>query len=200
MSRISKYYNKGNYNQKIFLLKLIFFIIKLKDFIQITYLNKRRKLNDEDNKLEEKEEKKRINNITRKYINNNFNILLIIINSIIITKLLCRTISIYDFVFFQDSKITLKVKGIGENVILNSNYQNKNYLKEVFINGEKKNIVTYKYQFNQTENFVELIWNDYINNTENMFKDCTSITEINLSNFNTSYIISMESMLKVVHH
>ena len=197
MSGISKNYNKGNYNEKIFLLKVIFFIIKLKDIIQNTYLNKRRKLNDDDNKLEEKQEKIRMNNITRKYINTNFNIILIIIKSILITKLLGRTISIInEFVFFQNSKIALKVKGIGENVILNSNYQNKNYLKEVFINREKKNIVAYKYQFNQTENFVELIWNDYINNTENMFKDCTSITEINLSNFNTSYIISMESMFE----
>ena len=193
----TKNYIKENYMQKIFSLKIIFFIINLKDLIQITDLNRRRKLNDNDNKFERKREKTKMNNIKPKNIKNDYNIISVIIKSIIIITLYYRTISnIYDSDFFQDSIITLKIKGNIENSILNNNYKNMNYLKEVHINGEKQNEATNKYLFNRTVNFVELIWNDYINNTNDMFKDCTSITEINLSNFDTSKVTSMDNMFE----
>ena len=197
MLAITKNYIKENYMQKIFSLKIIFFIINLKDLIQITDLNRRRKLNDNDNKFERKREKTKMNNIKPKNIKNDYNIISVIIKSIIIITLYYRTISnIYDSDFFQDSIITLKIKGNIENSILNNNYKNMNYLKEVHINGEKQNKATNKYLFNRTVNFVELIWNDYINNTNDMFKDCTSITEINLSNFDTSKVTSMDNMFE----
>ena len=104
----------------------------------------------------------------------------------------------FDFYYFHYSKITLKVKGIGENNILGDNkdynFSDIDYLKEVFINGHKQDKIDYKYYFNQTDNYVELIWNDSITNCDNMFFLCTSITEINLSNFNTSQIESMANI------
>ena len=104
-----------------------------------------------------------------------------------------------DIFLFQDWNITLKIKGIGDSIIFGNENQSNNftgisYLKKVYINGNKQDIIKYKYHFNQTDNFVELIWNDYINDCENMFYKCSNITEINLSKYNTSNVTKMSNM------
>ena len=91
------------------------------------------------------------------------------------------------------SNITLKIKGIGERNILgktNKDVQFKTelYPKEIYINGKLQNDISYKYHFNQTENIVELVWDEYITNTVGMFYGCSDITEIDLSNFLSSYV------------
>ena len=67
----------------------------------------------------------------------------------------------------KNSKITLKIKGIGINTILgnetNVNFKSINYLNEVYINGNRQDKIEYKYDFNETNNFIELIWDDNIN-------------------------------------
>ena len=99
---------------------------------------------------------------------------------------------------FKSSKITLKIKGIGEiNVLGNEEikkFQNINYLKEIKINGKIQDEIKYNYYFNKKDNYVELIWSDDLDNCDNMFYKCSSITEINLSNFNTSNVTSMYCM------
>ena len=107
--------------------------------------------------------------------------------------------NIFDLFYFQYlSNITLKIKGIGNNNIFNtetSSYcKGFNYPDEVIINGNKEKNINNKYYFNQTDNFVELIWNDSINNCSCLFKHCSNITVINLSNFNTSLVITMFQM------
>ena len=100
---------------------------------------------------------------------------------------------------FKSSKITLKTKGIGESNILGNEeikkFQNINYLKEIKINGKIQDEIKYNYHFNKTDNCVELIWPDDLDNCDNMFYQCSNITEINLSHFNTSNITSMYCML-----
>ena len=119
-----------------------------------------------------------------------------LIKSIII-NIFCRNI-ILNLFYFRNSKITLKIIGIGESKILRNdtpyNFKGFNYLKEVFINEKKQNTIDYKYYLNETVNFVELIWDDNINNCQNMFLECSNITEIDLSNFNTSQVTNMNSM------
>ena len=44
-----------------------------------------------------------------------------------------------------------------------------------------------KYYFNQTDNYVEIIFDDNIVNCDNIFYNSTSITEINFYNFHTSF-------------
>ena len=100
---------------------------------------------------------------------------------------------------FNLSKITLKIKGTGIKNILgyqdSANCFNKAYFpNEVYINGELQNEVNYSYNFNQTYNFVELIWNNNINNCENMFRRCYDITEFDFSNFETSEVTTMWCM------
>lgn len=79
------------------------------------------------------------------------------------------------------SSITLKVKGIGYKKIFNNYNPNT-----IYINGIKQKQVNYTYYLNQTDNFIELIWNNAIERTNSMFYNCTNITEIDLSNFDTS--------------
>ena len=105
---------------------------------------------------------------------------------------------LFELLYFQDSKITLKIKGIGLNIILGNEYNfnivDIKHLKEVYINKNKQNTITNIYNFTQADNFVELIWDNNINNCEYMFNMCSNITEINLSNFNSSLVISMKYM------
>jgi len=194
LSRIITNINK-RCNQNLYIMKQNLFVNEKKEFHDILDLNRRRKkLNNKDNKLKEKLEKKGRNNIIENYIPIS-NIVIDIIKFIIIINLFCRTKNnIYDFNSFHDSKIKLKIKGFGENLIFDSKYID--YLKEVHINGQKQNGIPNKYNFDQEYNNVELIFDDNINNTENMFKDCISITEINLSNFDTSNVISMDNMFE----
>ena len=104
----------------------------------------------------------------------------------------------FDLFHYQVSKITLKIKGIGDSYILGNetNYTFTGFknLKEVYINGLKQNTIDYLYYFNQSDNLVELIWDDDINSCEFMFRKCSNITEINLSNFNTSHVTAMNNM------
>ena len=90
------------------------------------------------------------------------------------------------------SSITLKVKGFGnKDVFSRSYFENEYYPDMVYINGIKQSKVNCGYDFNQTENFVELVWNNSINNCENMFRECSDIIEIDMSNFDTSQITMM---------
>ena len=170
---------------------------RIKDINKIFELTGSRKLKNEDNIIEGKLEEKIKNVIIKNYIAYINYIIIVIIKFFIMINLYYRTKSnINDFNFLKNSKITLKVKGIGENAIINNNFQNISYLRKVYINKEIQPIKTYKYFFNQTDNFVELIWNDNIITTENMFKECMNITEINLSNFDTTLVISMDNMFE----
>ena len=105
-----------------------------------------------------------------------------------------------DLFLFQDSNITLKIKGIGDSIIFGNvgrynNFTGISYLKEVHINGNKQDTIKYKFHFNQTDNFVELILDDNINDCGYMFYKCSNITEINLSKYNTSNVTKMNNML-----
>ena len=146
--------------------------------VKILIYGKERKNNIKDN-----------DEIIRNYI-----IIFSLINFLFI-KIFCKIKrNIIEFFYFQySSKITLKIKGIGNYTIFGGNI---NYLKEVYINRNKEESIKNYYYFNRTNNFVELILDDNINNCDFMFCGCSNITEINLSNFNTSLITSMKSMFK----
>ena len=148
------------------------------------------------NKFNNNKNKKRMN-----VVNNNNAIITnnkIIIVSILINIFYQIKNNIFDLFYFQDSKITLKIKGIGYNNILgyadNYNFQGINKLKDVYINGIKQNETKYIYYFNQSDNFVELIWHDGLSNCQFMFRKCVNITEINFSDFDTSHLTYLWSM------
>ena len=98
------------------------------------------------------------------------------------------------------ANITLKINGIGNKDIFTSHSEGKQYFTNIYypniiyINGEKQSIINHTYYFNKNDNFVELIWNNTINYCGFMFYECTSISEINLSNFDTSNVTYMGAM------
>ena len=95
------------------------------------------------------------------------------------------------------SNITLKINGNGIKMIFNSNislFKTSYYPDIIYINGEKQLEVNHSYYFNQTENYVDLIWDRSIKLTQYMFYQCSDITEMDLSNFDTSLVKSMTRM------
>ena len=185
------YYVKGCYNKKIYPLKITFFTNEIKELLKIFKLNERKKLFKKlFKKIVNKGEKNKTKNKLTIY---NY-ILITLIKYILLVNLFCRAKG--NLIIFEDSKITLKVKWKGENAIINRNFININYLKEVYINNNKQKEISFKYNFEQEDNFVELIWDENIASSESMFKDCKSITEINLSNFDTSLVSSMDFMFE----
>ena len=62
-------------------------------------------------------------------------------------------ISLIEYNYYN---INLKIKGIGTKKIFSSHSEFINHPDEVYINGYKKNGVTYSYYLNQTDNFIEL--------------------------------------------
>ena len=104
------------------------------------------------------------------------------------------------FYIQYSSEITLNIKGIGYydkfGSIISSHFDNINNLNELYINGEKQDLTDDKYYFNKTYNFVKLIWDDNITNCRNMFSRCENISEIDLSNFNSSQVRDMSYMFE----
>ena len=121
-----------------------------------------------------------------------------IIKIIIVINLFIQTFpkNKLNWMEFDLSKITLKIEGIGTKNVFSSNvdYNITYYPDEVYINGNKENMVNPRYYLNQSNNIVELIWNKTINNCSHMFYDCLDITEIDLSNFNSSQVTYMNRM------
>ena len=85
------------------------------------------------------------------------------------------------------SKISLKIKGTGNNNIFGNNPINyfgiSFFPAQVKINGQIQETLNYSYYFNETINNVELIWSNNIINCSYMFYQCYYITEIDFSIF-----------------
>ena len=68
---------------------------------------------------------------------------------------------------------------------------------EIYIN-EKK--INFCYKYNKLEkkdkNIIKIIFNKSLSNTNWLFKDCSSITSLNLSNFNTKNVNDMNNMFR----
>ena len=103
------------------------------------------------------------------------------------------------FIESQFSNITLKINGIGDKYILTpvtNNFGKDNYPNLIYINEESQSKIENQYYFKQTNNIVQLIWYNNIYNCLSMFYQCSDITEIDLSNFDTSKVINMCDMFR----
>ena len=116
------------------------------------------------------------------------NIYLIIIISLI---LIVSSNNNIKFIEYKFSIITLKINGKGYKDVLSIHFDSDNYPNMIYINGIKQPTIKYQYNLNETDNFVKLIWNNSINFCHCMFEDCKDITEIDLSNFDTSLVTNM---------
>ena len=119
------------------------------------------------------------------------NIVLILLLFILVTPLPSNKLNIIELYF---SKIKLIIKGVGPKYVIGKGFEEIYYPNEIYINGNKQEIVSYNYTLNQTENFVELIWYKNINYAKYIFNQCSDIIEIDLSEFNSSLITNMAYM------
>ena len=118
---------------------------------------------------------------------------------IIILDLYIQILQIKKFCLLElKSSITLKIKGKGYNHIFgyenDQKFNRSYYPNEVYINGQKQDSVNYSYYFQNDSNSVELIWNNSIKSCRQMFRNCSQITEVDLSNFNSSEILDINSL------
>ena len=123
-------------------------------------------------------------------------IFILIIIYFIIFPLLHINLNI--FVISKIFNITLKVQGIGNHNILylgqlpvKCRLDNIHLPDEVIINGIPRENINYTYYFNETENIVKIKYysQEDVNNVainKCFFYQCTEITEIDLSEFDTS--------------
>ena len=100
----------------------------------------------------------------------------ILILNIFINK--CYNFELYK-IKYHLVNVTLKIKGIGDKKILSNQFNSNYYPSKVYINEVMQNEVKYIYKFNNTDNYIELFWNNNIINCANMFRDCSDIYEIN---------------------
>ena len=104
----------------------------------------------------------------------------------------------FNFYYFHYSKISLKIRGNGACDILGNkadlNFSGINHINKVYINGNETDSIERKYIFNQTDNFVELMFDDNLSSCAFMFHGCNKIIEINFSDFDTSQVTNMQNM------
>ena len=93
---------------------------------------------------------------------------------------------------FNFSNISLTIKGKG---FKNLFYKDISfYPDKIYIDGIIQNKINYTYNFTEEDNAVELIWNNNIKACAKMFYQCKDIKTINLSNFNSSEVTTIEKM------
>ena len=138
-----------------------------------------------------------------KYFKNNLSKSFILIDLLllVIFKLniaLSQSINKKRYLISQPSLIKLKIEKSGNHKV----YASKNYdwcesiiiPNEISINEEIQTQVKSEYNFVRTNNEIILKWNNPLNTTSCLFRDCTSITEIDLSNFDDSQLVKMQTM------
>ena len=95
------------------------------------------------------------------------------------------------------ANITLKIKGKGKKDIFGEEFTILSYPNLIIINNYSTTAEAYtKYNFDQEENIVKLIWNKKIIECRYMFRYNEYITEIDLSNFDTSEAKNIDHMFQ----
>jgi surface protein len=96
------------------------------------------------------------------------------------------------------SSIKLKIDVSGENIIFfGDSFKWCTPFKtpdEIYINGENQTEIKNKYSFDNSNNEIILNWYNPLETTNCMFRDCNKITEIDLSNFDDSNLLTMHYM------
>ena len=90
------------------------------------------------------------------------------------------------------SNITIRISGPGTHVIFNTEFYNRpNY---IYINDIKQDYVINNYNFIKNENIIKLVWNNEFSNCNNLFKDVSNITFVDLTYFDFDSGLSANNM------
>ena len=160
----------------------------MKIFFKVNKVRKE-KIKKKKNQLEKKQFEIHIKENIFLYI-----LILILIYQLSIESILCKGL------FLNANEITLRVKGIGSHDILYQNYIDIYYPcpDKIYINKEEVNLnPCYRININKTSSIIKLVWNESLNTTRYLFRNCANITEISLKNFDTSNVRDMGVCFKV---
>ena len=107
-------------------------------------------------------------------------LILLIISLLNNSSILCKFKS-------QSSEVTLKIKETGNIKIFSDSFFQLNNQCAIKINNIHQNDLKNEYNFEYTENGneVTIIWNTDLISTASMFQDCSQISEIDLSKFDS---------------
>ena len=132
------------------------------------------------------------------------NVFSFLISLIIMILILSNVNSIYQHqiqnYIINSEEIIIKINKKGDHYILSSYYNN--CPDEIYINdipytfaGTNCQLVTLE----EERNTIKLKWTEKVTTCDNMFFGCSTIDEIDLSNFDTSSVISMITMFRICH-
>ena len=148
--------------------------------------------------IEEYNQRKSLNTKTRIHTNKKF---FIGTATLILNYMFFKSI-IFSALFFEFnqrkiksglSSINLKANGIGNVKVLSDKFKD-NFPNEIWINNINQSEINNTYYLNKSENLITLYWYDKIETLNYMFDSCYNITEIDLSNFDTSQVTDMSFM------
>ena len=94
----------------------------------------------------------------------------------------------------DNSYILIKINDTGIQYIMNTKFSS--LPNEVYINEKEMENISYFYDLEDEGNIIKLKWNIKLDSCENMFSGMENITEIDISNFDTSLVRSMNSFFK----
>ena len=121
----------------------------------------------------------------------------------------------YEYYLNLQNLVISMIYGLNNNDIDNkkgdlnyiiSNYSNKKNSNTIIINKESeikeefceiylnKNKIKFEHEFDKEENRILLLFHKLLISTKNMFSGCSSLTSLNLSNFNTNNVKDMSCM------
>ena len=168
--------NKSNVNNIIknnyLVINYYLIIIMIIIIFDLLLISIKRILNEQKIIKDKIKIKKQSNDSNINIIISNINFIVVFIIKLLIILNLVNQIKCKDIIL-KDSKIFLKVKGIGENTIFGNitdrNFKGINHLRYVYINEKQENSIEYTYYFNQTDNLVELIFDYDLDDCAYMF-------------------------------
>ena len=111
-------------------------------------------------------------------------------------SLVLKLITIFSLIkLIKNNEILITIKGIGTQKIL-SDYYKGVMPDQIIVNGENQsNTTKYIESLTQEINNISLKWNNQIiNNVSSMFRDLSNIIKFNFTNFDFSKIIDMSYM------
>ena len=142
-------------------------------------------------------------NFKTNIINTLFFIKISLLISIKLNLISSQTINRKRNIMSQSSSIKLKIENSGYHVIYsNGTYQDCQPViipDEIYINGVNQSEINNEYNFENNNSEITLIWYNPLESTNCMFRDCTTITEVDLSNFDDSQLCHMQFMFQDCH-
>ena len=96
-------------------------------------------------------------------------------------------------VLILSNEIIIKIKGTGDQAILDSRVQ---IPSQIYLNNESQSDMYTVYNLSKEINEIRIVWDSPINSCNNMFYDFINIIEADLSKFDASKVTSMSNMFK----